>query len=294
MICSLDTKDYLKRKLSGEDVISSVSLYGLRALSQQPQSDSLLVLDIDGDGFAYYRYAAKDGRIQVVAYDEDVPLPISSVFEGNLLHCETVSRWWEHVFFEHNGIIGYDPFYDMLHVSEDSSLTFKGYIEKVTSLLEPLLNTAKSAQVFVRGDIARSPLIRYVFQQSSGLPVKLLGNIKMEGSFNENEWVFLPDEELAGYILNLSVAVKFSQMAPCPLTVTLPISSLDSELTSGIKWSDLLLDKQADFRVGELEFKVVNLRVECDSFQNAFLACEDMRGHRKVIHLIESELWRTN
>ena len=170
----------------------------------------------------------------------------------------------------------------------------KSFIEKVTGLLEPLLNTARSVQVFVRGDIARSPLIRYIFQQSSGLPVKLLGNIKMEGSFNENEWVFLPDEKLAGYTLNSSVAVTFSQMASCPLTVTLPISSLDGELTSGIRWSDLLLDKQADFRTGELEFKVVNLKVECDSFQNVFLSCEDLRNHRKVIQLVESELWKTN
>ena len=134
---------------------------------------------------------------------------------------------------------------------------------------------------FIHGDLSQSPLIRYVLQQMTGFPVKVLPKQEKEVSFNENAETDIPEEKLSH--LSFSMPISFYQMTSKPVTITFPISSFESELVSGIPWKSLLADDSIDYCVGELGFKVIKLFVECDPFQNVFLSSIDTHGNRRVI-----------
>ena len=82
MTCAGNTKDYIERKLAGEDVISPGSLYGYMALSEGLESDAFLVLDIDFERMSFYRYVSKSGRIRIVDYREDVSHAITELLDA--------------------------------------------------------------------------------------------------------------------------------------------------------------------------------------------------------------------
>ena len=102
MTCAGNTKDYIERKLAGEDVISPGSLYGYMALSEGLESDAFLVLDIDFERMSFYRYVSKSGRIRIVDYREDVSHAITELLDANAWLDAATDRWWNCVFFDCN------------------------------------------------------------------------------------------------------------------------------------------------------------------------------------------------
>ena len=78
----------------------------------------------------------------------------------------------------------------------------------------------------------------------------------------------------------------YSALTSSPVSVTLPLLSVSSEMTPGIKWEDMLAEQQKDYSVGNFDFKRMFVHVECDPFQNIFLSCTDLKGNRKVKQII--------
>lgn len=283
MTCAGNTKDYIERKLAGEDVISPGSLYGYIALSEEPESDTFMVLNIDIEKMSFYRYVSKNGRIRIVDYREDVSHAMTELVDANAWLDDATVRWWNCVFFECNGRLCYDPSYDVLSISDNCNIPFKTVLDGVLSLFTPLFQSSKATPVFIRGELCQSPLIRYVLQQMTGFPVKVLSKNEKDVSFNENGVVTIPEEKLSRLSIKSGTPISFSQITSKPVTITFPISSLDSELTSGLPWKSLIADNSIDYSVGELGFKMVRLYVEFDPFQNVFLSSSDTHGNRKVI-----------
>lgn len=283
MTCASNTKNYIERKLAGEDVISPGSLYGHMALSERPQSDAFLVLNIDLERMSFYQYVSKSGRIRIVDYREDVSHAITELLDANVWLDAATGRWWNCVFFDCNGHLNYDPSYDVLSISDNSDVPFKTLLDGVLTIFTSLFQTSNKAPLFICGELCQSPLIRYVLQQMTGFPVMVLSQQEKDLSFNENEVAAIPEEKLSQLSINSGTPISFRQMTSKPVAITFPISSLDSELTSDVPWKSLISDNSIDYSVGEMGFKMVRLFVEYDSFQNVFLSSNDTRGNRKVI-----------
>lgn len=284
MTCAHNTKDYIERKLAGEEVISPGSFYGHMALSEGLDSDTFIVLNIDLERLSFYRYVSKSGRIRIIDYNEDVFHTITRILEEGVWFDEATNKWWNCVFFDCNGQLNYDPSYDTLSISDNCDIHFKAVLEGVSDLLGSLIfQPSKKVQTFILGKLSHSPLIRYILQQMTGSSVKILSKQDTEVSFNENDMADIPEEKLRQITVNSGTLISFYQMTSYPVTMTLPISSLENDFTSNVPWKSLLADNSMDYSVGELGFKMVRLYVECDPFQNVFLSSRDAHGNRKVI-----------
>lgn len=282
--CVYTHSDYLRRKSSGEEVVSCATLYGIEATKQT--TDDFLVLVVNKENMSFYSYKNVEGTFHVIDYRESVPHAIAESITPELLHDDHVMRWWSHVFFEHDGQCTYDTYYDDLKVSEGNTVSFKELIDKVATSISAIQISNTASQVFLTGDLARCSLVRYVLQMKlAPSRVHLLSALSHE-DFDENQLVTLPVERLNQLALFVNGTFMYSALTSSPVSVTLPLLSVSSEMTPGIKWEDMLAEQQKDYSVGNFDFKRMFVHVECDPFQNIFLSCTDLKGNRKVKQII--------
>lgn len=280
----INTKDYIKRKLSGEDIVSPATHLGYKAVTSCQAVDNFMVVVINTNNLYYYVYSIEGSKFCVKDYKELLEYSITNIIPTEILQNKDAMKWWKYIFYEHDNVCTYDSFYDDLRISDDSTITFKDIIERLSVSFSSLHLPTGVSQLLLIGEIASNPLLRYVFQnQFASLIVKVFPDFTENGIPDENEIVILPKERLDNLTLNVHEPVNFSMLVSTPLNITLPLDSLASKMLSDIRWEDILVDKQADYCVGDLSFKMISLRVESDSFQNIFLICNDLRGNRKVI-----------
>jgi hypothetical protein len=285
MNCVYNTKDYLKRKLSGEDVVSAATLYGYQAKLTNLASGTFYVLVMNMNDFSLLKYKMSEGRFHVDELRESVSYSLSDIVSSDMIHDKATMKWWEAVFFEHDGECTYDTYYDFLKISKKSDTTFKELIEKVTSIISTLQLPKTSYKMFLSGDYANNYLIRYALQQE--LSVKQINVLpKSDGkeSFEENSIVSLPDI-VSEDGLSTTPFVKLDTLLTSSINVTLPLCSVDCFLANEFRWKDVLTDMVEDYSAGNLGFKIINIHVECDALQNTFLSCHDLRGNKKVVKL---------
>ena len=165
-------------------------------------------------------------------------------------------------------------------------MTFKEANERLHKSLLNLDLPPITSDVFLTGEIV-SPMVRYNMQNIMGKyrVYPLLLGLDTE-PINENEIDSYPSEKLDNFILKANGGIMLSMLALDPVNITLPVVSCQEEMLSGTKWEDMLGDQQKDYTVGNYDYKIVTLKVECDPFQNAFLSCQDHKGNRKVIQII--------
>lgn len=280
MRCVYNYDDYIRRKLAGEDVVSATTLYGINAKDRN--TEDFMVVVLNETDCSFYKYVLKDGRFHITDYQEVIQHGMADFLPLSMVQNMYTMKWWKHVFFERNGICTYDAHYDTLRIAEDCEMTFKELMERVAQSLPSLGLPPITTQVYLTGDLA-CPVFRYVLQQShSNYNVWALPAISEDMSLDENEVVPVPMELFDQLAINANGGMAFSLFARGPVVVNLPILSKDNEMAMGTKWEDMLVNQQTDYTVGNFDFKVIRLRVECDPFQNAFLSCQDTRGNRKV------------
>jgi hypothetical protein len=159
-------------------------------------------------------------------------------------------------------------------------------MDKVSASISAIQIPNIPSQLFVTGDLAECSLVRYVLQLKFAPSHVHLLSVSSHDDFDENQLVTLPAERLNQLALFVNGTLSYSTLASAPISVTLPLLSMDSEMTPGIKWEDMLTEQQKDYSVGNFDFKRMTIRVECDPFQNIFLSCTDIRGNRKVKQII--------
>ncbi len=285
MNCVYNTKDYLKRKLSGEDVVSAATLYGYQAKLTNLASGTFYVLVMNMNDFSLLKYKMSEGRFHVDELRESVPYLLSDVVSSDMIHDNATMKWWESVFFEHNGECTYDPYYDFLKISEKSDTTFKELIEKVTSIISTIQLPKTSYKMFLSGDYANNYLIRYALQQVLSMKqINVLPKSDGKESFEENSIVSLPDIISTGW-LNTKPLLRLDMMLTNSVNITLPLASADGFIANNLRWKDVLADMNKDYSAGNLDFKIISICVECDVFQNTYLSCYDLRGNKKVVKL---------
>ena len=280
MRCIYNYEEYIRRKISGEDVVSAATLYGIKAKDRN--SEDFMVVVLNETDCSFYKYVLKDGRFHVTDYQEVIKHGMADFLPLSMVQNMDTMKWWNHVFFERNGICTYDAHYDTLRIAEDSEMTFKELMERTAQSLPSLRLPPITTQVYLTGDLA-CPVFRYVLQQANpSYNAWALPAISENENLDENEVVPVPMELFDQLAINANGGMAFSLFARAPVVVNMPILSKDSEMVMGTKWEDMLVDQQIDYTVGNFDFKIIRLRVECDPFQNAFLSCQDTRGNRKV------------
>ena len=282
--CVYNNSDYLRRKLSGEEVVSAATLYGKEAIAHT--SDDFLVLVLNVESVSYYNFKNVEGKFHVTDYKESIPHTIVELVTPELLHNEHVTKWWSHVFFEYDGQCTYDAYYNDLKVSEGNTVSFKELIDKVAASISAIQIPNTTSQVFLTGDLAGCTLVRYVLQMRLAPSRVHIFTMSSHQDFDENQLVTLPVEHLNQLALFVNGAFSYSTLASAPVSVTLPLLSIGSEMTPGIKWEEMLAEQQKDYSVGNFDFKRMSVHVECDPFQNIFLSCTDIKGNRKVKQII--------
>ena len=282
--CTQTYSDYLRRKTSGEDIVSAATLYGIEAIAKT--TDDFLVLDVNMKNISYYKYKNVEGKFHVTDFMESIPHTIAESITPELLHNEHVMRWWSHVFFEHDGQCTYDKYYDDLKVYEGNTISFKELIDKVSASISSIHIPCTASKVFLTGDLAGCTLLRYVLQMQLAPSRVHLLSMSSHEDFDENQLVTLPVERLDQLSLFVNGTFSYLTLASAPVSITLPLLSMGSEMTPGIKWEDMLVEQQKDYSVGNFDFKRMSVHVECDPFQNIFLSCTDIKGNRKVKQII--------
>lgn len=271
--------EYLQKRLSGDSVISAASLFGISAISMT--SGNFDVLVINRKEFSLFKYRVVDQKFYIYDYQEAIPHTIMGAISEELFHDVNVQRWWSHVFFNQT----YDKFYDDLRIAEHCETTFKELISRVTTAIDSLNLPALSDHVFLAGEISSCPVLRSILRTKTSCPLSDLPRIP-DGEIRENDFVVLPTERLAQHTLNINKSLQFTSITSAPISITLPLLSKGSDMTTGIKWEEMLNDQQRDYSVGNFDFKFIKVQVECDAFQNIFLLCQDINGNRIVKHIM--------
>lgn len=282
--CVYNNSDYLRRKLSGEEVVSAATLFGKEVIAHT--ADDFLVLVLNVESVSYYNFKNVEGKFHVTDYKESIPHTIVESVTPELLYDEHATKWWSHVFFEHDGQCTYDTYYDDLKVSEESTVSFKELIDKVAASISAIQIPNTTSQVFLTGDLAGCTLVRYVLQMKLAPSRVHILSMSSQEDFDENQLVTLPVERLDQLSLFVNGTFSYLTLASAPVSITLPLLSMGSEMTPGIKWEDMLVEQQKDYSVGNFDFKRMSVHVECDPFQNIFLSCTDIKGNRKVKQII--------
>lgn len=286
----LNSKDYLQKRLSGEKIVSAATIYGINAMSSQKPSDSFIVFALNYNGFSCFEYRVNRGKFYVSACEENKVLNITKL-SAEMLQDEAMLRWWNCVFYEQAGIRHYDEEYDTLKIANDCNTVFKDVIKEFSDSISSMGFPKKRCPVFLTGDLAENPLLQYVLQQQFSIKEIMVLTCKEKEniSINENDIVALPESKLNELMLNTNTNISLASIVSKPVRITLPLDSISSvmvlDLDKNKKWEDALADKQKDYSVGNIDFKVIDLQVECDSFQNIFLSCLDINGNRKVLQV---------
>lgn len=280
-----NTKDYIRRKLYGEKIVSPATYLGYKAITTYHATDNFMVVVMNMNDFSYYVYNVIDGKFRINHYEESLPHNITDVITVDFLQDSDAMRWWKCIFYEHDNLCTYDTYYDDLKISERSDITFKEILEKLSCSISSFQLPNGVSQLFLTGDLSNNLLLRYVLQcQLAPKIAHVFPDFTGNDIANENEIVILPKERLEKIKLNVNESVNLATLVATPLHITLPLDSIGHTMLPDKKWEDVV-NKQADYSVADLAFKTVCLQVECDCFQNIFLSCHDLRGNRKVIQL---------
>ena len=283
-----NSKNYLKKRLAGEDVTSAAALFDLQALAMHKTSSNFSVLAVNIKDFSFYRYDVVQDRFRVLDFEELRPHSLADVASPAMLQNEKMLKWWNCVFFERDGKRTYDSFYDDLHIADNTNVTFKDLIKGFGSALSKIPLSKLGNHVFLTGDLADNPLLQYVLQNRLSKEISVLRCGKNATTYSENKMVILPKEKLQKLKLNTNFTIDLASMVNKPINITLPLdsSTMESVMLPNIKWESIRIDNRNDYSVNGLNFKTIKLHVECDVFQNIFLYCVDMNGNPpKVIQV---------
>lgn len=284
-VCN-NTKDYLQRKLSGEAVVSAATLYGYNVKLTNHVSDTFCVFVINMKEYSLFKYTMNKERFHVEEFRESISHSLSDVLPLDALLDHAIMKWWNAVFFEQNDECSYDSYYDTLKISDNSNITFKELIATFSSAIASLKLPVTKSTLFLSGDLSSNHLLRYVLQkelQTDKIFVLSDDNHEKE-RFEETDIVSIP-VKLSERNLRTIPIIKMDSLLSNPVNITLPLSSIENDMLSGIKWKDILFNLDKDYSSSDLDFKKVSISVECDVFQNVFLSSLDQRGNKKVIQI---------
>lgn len=280
--------EYNRRRLAGENVVPIAHIYGLTAIEYRQSASEVMAISIEEQTLSAYIYEIKDRKFRIVSFVENIVHTLSEVLKDDLWNGQT-EAWWKAVFYEIDGQCSYDHAYDTLKPTEGSSQGFKDVIDAVSHAFNELDFPSVPPVVCLVGEYSSNPLVRYVLQEKLSVnnSIQLIPcDIKKTDSFEDfPNQVFLPAEKKQATPLLVDGGIPIDAIFLKPITVTFPLSCTDNVLVNNLKWTQLVSYKSPDYKVGNLEFKLLFLKAECDVYGSVFLSCSDLYGNQSIVIL---------
>ena len=278
--------EYVKRRLSGEEVVSIASVYGYNAMELYGSDGKLVVIEVNRNNLSYYEYLVSAKQFCVKYNKDNICHSIAEVLDASVTYNQKIENWWKCVFYDDSGVICYDEEYDTLPIAEACEVKFSGLISKLFKHLQSLNLPVAKSPVYIVGELSSNPMLQYVLQQV--ISAQTITKLTQINSFTESEHdiILFPIERLKQIELRVNRSIKLNTLVASPVNITLPLdSSLNAEMMLKTKWNDILFNNEPDYSVGNMKFKRISLWVECDVYNNIFVYGKDMHGHNKVIKI---------
>lgn len=282
-----DTQTYLQHKLLDINLISPGSAYGISAM--QKAKEDFAVVQLERETYSFYTYHVEGGRFRINNYEEHCPHNLFEDIPDGILENAETQKWHRCVFCTQNDSCYYDTEYDNLRIAEGSDLTFLEVLNKISSAMQNMRRSIDEPILFITGSYAENPLVRYVFQTffSTDVKVKVLPlEVCNLDTINSEMGYVLPNQQrIDSLVLRINGGINLSFFVSSPAIVNVPVCMSDVEIANGQKWRKLFTDMTPDYRVGNVDYKYLNLQVEYDALGGIYLVGKDMSNNIKLIQL---------
>lgn len=247
------------------------------------ETQNFNILQVTEDSIINYPFELIDGQIKAISPIVSLCDALKKTLPPILLDDIQTKKWWNAVFFEENGHITFDNFFEKYAISDlqgykDDNLG--GFIRNIRKSLEESVSPSLySKRVYLVGEKICNP-IRYVLQS-------LLDNseLVLAPDYNHSakliqEMIFCPQAELEKYKLSVGGSSSLSEIVNKEARVLIPLNLMDlnTNVSKGISWNDIITDKNFDFKVGKIEFKTLLLSAYYDVYNNIYIVSKDLNN----------------
>ena len=280
--------EYISKRSQGKPTVHWASAIG-KTIVDQFGEGTFFALNVNKSKWdCYYFKVSSASNIRVVSRLNDIGLGEDDFPFDDLRENKKAQSWWKSVFFEDNGSILYDSYYDSFRISDDCDVTFGKLLEKITGTLEHFIK--KIAKY--RTDALYVPLalylylpLRYVLQSRICKVVRALPEIQL--CSDESRYVLQQCKSEKIPVLSLAGGLAVSQLlGGNHIIVHMPLDdeSLSSHLIGSNTWNDVLV-KASDFsyRVNDITFQIVKLDAQVDVFSNLFLSLSSGKWKKSIL-----------
>lgn len=113
--------EYILRRSEGKPVVHWASLIG-KTIADRYDEESFLVVNLDSSATESYLFKkdSRDSSIRVSKRLNGIAFLGDDADLDELLNDKQIQSWWKSVFFEADGFIEYDPYYDSFRVASTS------------------------------------------------------------------------------------------------------------------------------------------------------------------------------
>lgn len=280
--------EYILRRSQGKPTIHWASAIGKTIADQFVEGSFLALYDSKSACDCYCFKVDSSSNIRVVSRLIDIGFNRDDCSYGGLLGNKKAQSWWKSVFFEDNGSILYDRYYDSFRVADDRDITFGDLLDQITSTLDHFIKKIakyRADAIYVPLDFYRHLPLRYILQSRICKVVRVLPDIQL--SSDESHYVLQQCKSDKDTILSLAGGLAVSQLlGGNHIIVHMPLDdeSLSSHLIGSNTWNDVLV-KASDFsyRVNDITFQIVKLDAQVDVFSNLFLSLSSGKWKKSIL-----------
>jgi len=245
------------------------------------ETQNFNILRITEDSIVNYPFELIDGRIKAISPITSLCDALKKILPSILLDDIQTNKWWNAVFFEENGRFTFDSFFEKYAISDlqrykDGNLGC--FIRDIRNMLEESVTPSLySKRVYLVGERICNP-IRYVLQSLLSASEFFLAPKYNHSAELSQEMIFCPQTELEKCELFVGGSSSLSEIVNKEARVLIPLNSMDlnTNVSKGISWNDILTDKNYDFKAGKIEFKTLLLSAYYDVYNNIYIVSKDL------------------
>ena len=240
-----------------------------------------------------YRFIKDSATSIRVTNHQTVAIDDNDFLSDDRMSNKKTQSWWRSVFFEENGVIHYDRYYDSFRTAEDTEQLFGALLDKITKGIQHITDAFTKLSfdaVYISSEHFLNLPLRYVLQVQLKGRIRVLPEVKID--VVESQYVRqqcdannVPVLSLAG---GLSVA-KLLGGKSIIVHVPLDDESLSCRLIGTTTWRDVLMDTtDFSYQFNGISYQIVILDAQLDIFSNLFLSFSN--GERKTSLMVKSIL----
>ena len=275
------------RRSQGKATLHWASVMG-KSIADQYSEESFIVLNFRKSECDCY-CLKKDSATSIrVTNHLTVDINENDFLSYDMISDEKTQSWWKYVFFEEQGIIQYDNYYDSFRVTENSELTFGGLLEKITNGIHHIIKAFAKLDfdvVYIPSKSFLNSPLRYILQLHLKGRTRVLPEAKSDVA--ESQYVLQQYDADNAPVLSLAGGLSVANLlGGKSIIVHVPLDdeSLSCHLIESTTWKDVLLNT-ADFsyQFNGISFQIVILDAQVDIFSNLFVSFSSGTGKTSLM-----------